>query len=156
MMAAYSVGCMISGVKMVFLNQSGKKRNKFIYGSIKRFMTITLKHDIFISSQGCILPPCPQGHGQGGFLSRKRIDERFQSNATFSFSKIKWKTLETDKSYLCLPQQIKSGYLNSITFFLANSWLLNNLSAFKKFTDIFRIFNRNCIEDLRARARMLT
>ena len=49
MMAAYSVGCMISGVKMVFLNQSGKKRNKFIYGSIKRFMTITLKHDIFIS-----------------------------------------------------------------------------------------------------------
>ena len=50
MMAAYSVGCMISGVKMVFLNQSGKKRNKFIYGSIKKFMTITLKHDIFISS----------------------------------------------------------------------------------------------------------
>ena len=30
--------------------------------------------------QGCILPPCPQGHGQGGFFVQKKIDERFQSN----------------------------------------------------------------------------
>lgn len=50
MMAAYSVGSMISGVKIVSLNQSGKKRNTFLYRSMKRFITITLKHDIFIFS----------------------------------------------------------------------------------------------------------
>ena len=44
---------------------------------------------IIIESQGCILPPCPQGHGQGGFFVQKKIDERFQSNATFLFSKKK-------------------------------------------------------------------
>mgnify|MGYP001801269536 CR=1 FL=1 len=32
------------------------------------------------------------GPWQGCFLSRKKIDERFQSNALFSFSKKKWQT----------------------------------------------------------------
>ena len=38
---------------------------------------------IVVSSyQGFILPPCPLGHGQGGFSVHKKHDERFQSNAT--------------------------------------------------------------------------
>ena len=47
-------------------------------------------------NQGCILPPCPLGHGQGGFFVQKKIDDRFQSNATFLFSEIKQKTWETN------------------------------------------------------------
>ena len=119
---------------------------------------------IWLSSfkrQGCILPPCPQGHGQGGLLWRKEIYGRFQSLATFIFSKMKWKTWETDKSYLCLSQQVKRGYLNSTNFFLlANSWLLRKgsryLNNFSENFEIFWIFNRNLIEDLRASVRMLT
>ena len=37
------------------------------------------------TNQGCILP---QVHGHGSFFVQKKIDERFQSNATFLFSKI--------------------------------------------------------------------
>ena len=39
--------------------------------------------------QGCILVPCPQGHGQGVFSVHTNIEVRFQSNVTFLCSKIK-------------------------------------------------------------------
>ena len=74
--------------------------------------------------QGCSFYPVPRAMARVVFVSIKKIDERFQSNATFLFSKNKWKTWETDKSYLCLPQQVKRGGLNFKNFFLANSRLL--------------------------------
>ena len=99
-------------------------QSKGAHGERCQLPTAALYMEQCTSIQRCILPPCPQGHGQGGFLSRKKIHERLQSNATFLFSKIKWKTCETDKSYLCLPQQVKRVYLNSRAFFLAHSGLL--------------------------------
>ena len=63
---------------MVFLNQSGKKRNKFIYGSIKRFMTITLKHDIFISSSSC--RPEKKGHHYHRVINIIRVDRMSKEN----------------------------------------------------------------------------
>ena len=41
--------------------------------------------------------PVPWAMARVVFMSRKKIDERFQSNATFLFSKIKWKIWENDK-----------------------------------------------------------
>ena len=32
-----------------------------------------MQYYIFIGWQGCILPPCPLGNDQGGFLSRKKL-----------------------------------------------------------------------------------
>ena len=88
--------------------------------------------------QGCILPPYPQGYGQGGFFAQKKVDEGFKSNATLLFSKLKWKIWETDKSYLCLPQQVKRGCSISRTFFLANSWVLRKGS--KQLISIKKIY----------------
>ena len=75
--------------------------------------------------QGCILPLSP-GPWPGWFFCPEK--NWFRSNATFLFSKNKWKTRETDKCLHCLTQQVKTkrGYLNSKTVFLANSWLLRN------------------------------
>ena len=74
--------------------------------------------------QGCILPPCPQGHdrhGQGVFCQEKKLMKGFSLMPYSWFQKKTW-----EKSYLCLPQQVKRGY--SRTFFLANSWLLRKES----------------------------
>ena len=113
---------------------------------------------IWLSSfkrQGCIRPPCPQGHGQGGFLLRKEIYGRYQSLATFIFSKMKWKTWETDKSYLCLSQQVKRGYLNSTnsSFKLTHGSSKRHLNISTTFLKILKFFEFS-IEDLRASVRM--
>ena len=99
--------------------------------------------------------PVPMAMATVVFLSRKKLTKGFSLNATFLFSKTKWKTWETDNSYLCLPQLVKRGYFNSRTFFVINSWLLRKGSqqffSPKKITEIFWNFNRNFTEDLSAR-----
>ena len=51
--------------------------------------------------------PVPLAMARVVFLSRKKIDERFQSNATFLFSKVSERPEKLIN--LCLPQQVKRG-----------------------------------------------
>ena len=77
------------------------------------------------TSRAVSFHPVPRAMATVVFWSRKKLMKYFSLNATGLLSKTKkWKTWKTDKSYLCLPQLVKRGCFNTMTFFLVNSWLL--------------------------------